>query len=362
MPRIATLSVFLLVLKRVRRDIRDSRNGGHYQVVFVDSQRLIARSQNWTKCVKYVWLSYPTWPSRWVLCISMQWLRLKGCHVTCDEWTSGEICSLQHMWVTGTVMWAAASDESLKFGVQGATATNWFPRVNGARDNGIWLYLLSSHNQAIQMAHSKCTSNSKDTGSLNCAHRSPMVSTPWINWKCLLFRLLPSITPLGRHFSVYPMPLQPPWDSSPNLFNSLSPQPITQLLLLHPDYNTFYSNHCHNGQGQPPMGHRAECLMSGGRGLPKPRHTHATTPVSRKHQFSSAKLHVSMFLNDIASCHDVPMMLTVVFTMLLDIPVATPADQIQCCVGVPQELHAVARPPVWDRFVPVFGRLLFTIR
>ena len=28
--------------------------------LFVDSQRLIARSQNRTKCVKYVWLSYPT--------------------------------------------------------------------------------------------------------------------------------------------------------------------------------------------------------------------------------------------------------------------------------------------------------------
>ena len=108
--------------------------------LFVDSQRLIARSQNQNKCVKYVWPSYPTRPSRWVLCISMQLLRLKGCHVACDEWTSGEICSLQHMWVIGSVMWAAASDKSLKFGVQGATATNWFPRVNGARDNGIWLY------------------------------------------------------------------------------------------------------------------------------------------------------------------------------------------------------------------------------
>ena len=97
-------------------------------------------SQNRTKCVKYVWLSYPTWPSRWVFCISMQWLRLKGCHVACDEWTSGEICSLQHMWVIGSVMWVAARGESLNFGVQGATATNWFPRVNGARDNGIWLY------------------------------------------------------------------------------------------------------------------------------------------------------------------------------------------------------------------------------
>ena len=139
------------------------------------------------------------------------------------------------------------------------------------------------------------TPNSKDTGSLNCTHPSPMVSTPWVNWKCLLFRLLPRITPLCMHFSVYPTPLQPPWDSSPNLLTRLSPQPITQLPLLHPDYNTFYSNHCHNGQGQPPLGHRAKCLMSGGRGLPKPHHTHATTPVSCKHQFSSAKLQVSMF-------------------------------------------------------------------
>ena len=204
------------------------------------------------------------------------------------------------------------------------------------------------------MAHSKCASNLKDTGSLNLAHRSPMVSTPWINWKCLLFRLLPSITPLGRHFSVYPMPLQPPWDSSPNLFNSTftSASPhlsLTQRLLLHPDYNTFYSNHCHNGQGQPPMGHHAKC------------HTHATTPVSHKHQFSSAKLHVSMFLDDIASCHDVPMTLTGVFTTLLDIPIAMPAGEIQFWVSVPQELHAVARPPIWDRFVPVYGRFLLNI-
>ena len=33
------------------------------------------------------------------------------------------------------------SRESLKVGVQGASATNWFSRVNGARDNGIRLYL-----------------------------------------------------------------------------------------------------------------------------------------------------------------------------------------------------------------------------
>ena len=133
--------------------------------LFVDSQRLIARSQNRTKCVKYVWLSYPTWPSRWVLCISMQWLRSKGCHVASDEWMSGEICSLQHMWVIGSVMWAAESDESLKFGVQGATVTNWFSRVNGARDNGIWLYI--SIMTLRTCAHVHC-----------CDHTSQDRSTP----------------------------------------------------------------------------------------------------------------------------------------------------------------------------------------
>ena len=68
------------------------------------------------------------------------WLRLKTCHGACDEYASGEICSLQHMWVTGSVMWAVASGASLKFGVQGASTTNWFSRVNDARDNGIRLY------------------------------------------------------------------------------------------------------------------------------------------------------------------------------------------------------------------------------
>ena len=138
MPRIATLKFFVGVEASATWHPRLSQ----WRPLFVDSQRLIARSQNRTKCVEYVWLSYPMWPSRWVLCISMQRLRSKGCHVACDEWTSGEICSLQHMWVTGSVMWAAVNDESLKFGVQGVITTNWFPRVNGARDNGIWLYTL----------------------------------------------------------------------------------------------------------------------------------------------------------------------------------------------------------------------------
>ena len=60
-----------------------------------------------------------------------------GCHVACDECARGEICWLQYMWVDGSVMWVIVSGTSLKFGVQGASATNWFSQVNGARDNGI---------------------------------------------------------------------------------------------------------------------------------------------------------------------------------------------------------------------------------
>ena len=92
------------------------------------------------KCVKYFWLSCPAQLSGCVLYISMQWLRLKACHVTCDEYASGEICSLQHMWVTTSVMWAVGSGASLK-GSKGASPTNWFLRVNGTRDNGIRLYM-----------------------------------------------------------------------------------------------------------------------------------------------------------------------------------------------------------------------------
>ena len=82
-------------LKQVWHDIRDSPHGGY----------CLLTVEGWigAKCVKYVWLSCPAQLSGWVLCISMQWLRLKACHVACDEYPSGEICSLQHMWVTSSV-------------------------------------------------------------------------------------------------------------------------------------------------------------------------------------------------------------------------------------------------------------------
>ena len=137
-PCIAAVSVFSAGLKWVWRDIQDSRNGGHCLLTVGGWLR---RAKIGAECVKYVWLSCPARLSGWVLCISTQCLRLKACHVSCDEYASGEICSLQHMWVTGPVMWAVASGASLKFGVQGSSATNWFSRVYGARDKGIRLYL-----------------------------------------------------------------------------------------------------------------------------------------------------------------------------------------------------------------------------
>ena len=124
MPRIATLSDFLLVLKRMRCNIRDSHNGGHCQIVCWPSEADCVESKSDQMCEIRV-TPTTTWPSRCLLCISMQWLRWKGCHVASDEWTSGEICSLQHMWVTGFVMWAAVSDESLKFEFQGASTTDF---------------------------------------------------------------------------------------------------------------------------------------------------------------------------------------------------------------------------------------------
>ena len=90
---IAAVSIFRLV-KWVWHEIRDSPNGG----------RCLLTVGGWLRgfkiraeCVKYVWLSCPAQASRWVLCISMQWLRLKGCHVASDECPSGEICSLQNV-------------------------------------------------------------------------------------------------------------------------------------------------------------------------------------------------------------------------------------------------------------------------
>ena len=65
-----------------------------------------------------------------VVIVSFYTVRIKGCYVACDECVNGEISSFQPIWVTGSVMWGAASGESQKFGVQGVSPTNRFSWLN----------------------------------------------------------------------------------------------------------------------------------------------------------------------------------------------------------------------------------------
>ena len=59
-----------------------------------------------------------------------------GLSIACDECAIGEIWSLQHMWVTDCVMWAAASGDPLKFGVQGVSVTD-FHELMGCDITGV---------------------------------------------------------------------------------------------------------------------------------------------------------------------------------------------------------------------------------
>ena len=129
---------FQLAQKWVWHDIQDSHSAGPFLFT-------VGRGCLWGFKIEEstVWnhLSCPTWPSRWVLYISMQCLRLKSCHVACDKCAvSGEICSLQHMWFSRSLMWAVTSGGSLKFGVRGMSATNWFSWIISMGVNRIWLY------------------------------------------------------------------------------------------------------------------------------------------------------------------------------------------------------------------------------
>ena len=103
------------------RDIRDSRNGGNCLLTVGGRLRGVKIG---AECVKYAWLSCPVRPSRWVLCISMQW-QIKG--LSCRLWWMREWRNLLTSIHVGyrSVIRAVASGASLKFGVQGASATNW---------------------------------------------------------------------------------------------------------------------------------------------------------------------------------------------------------------------------------------------
>ena len=116
--------------------------------LFVDSRR-IARSQNQSRMCEI--------PLTKLSCAAQQvgivhfyaMTEIKG--LSCRLWWIREwrnLLTSTHVGYGVCHGWAVANGASLKFGVQGACATNWFSRVNGARDNGIrlyWVYVIQKN-------------------------------------------------------------------------------------------------------------------------------------------------------------------------------------------------------------------------
>ena len=111
-----------------------------WRPLFVDSRRQIAQSQNRRRmCEKRLTkLSCAAQQEGIVHFYAVT--DIKG--LSCPLWWMREWRNLLTSTHVGyrSVIRAVASGVSLKFGVQGASATNWLSRVNGARDNGIRLY------------------------------------------------------------------------------------------------------------------------------------------------------------------------------------------------------------------------------
>ena len=100
----------------------------------------IARSQNWSQMCE-IRLTKLSCAAQQVGIVHFYAVtEIKG--LSCRLWRMREWRNLLTSTHVGyrSVIRAVASGASLKFGVQGASATNWFSRVNGARDNGIRLY------------------------------------------------------------------------------------------------------------------------------------------------------------------------------------------------------------------------------
>ena len=104
-----------------------------WQPLFVDSRRQIAQSQNRSRMCEIrltkvgIVHFYAVTEIKGLSC-RLWWMR---------EWRN--LLTSRHVGYRSVIR-AVASGASLKFGVQGASATNWFSRVNGAQDNGIRLY------------------------------------------------------------------------------------------------------------------------------------------------------------------------------------------------------------------------------
>ena len=111
-----------------------------WRPLFVDSPRQIARSQNRSRMCE-IHLTKLSCAAQQVGIVHFYAVtEIKG--LSCRLWWMREWRNLLTSTHVGyrSVIRAVASGASLKFGVQGASATNWFSRVNGARDNGIRLY------------------------------------------------------------------------------------------------------------------------------------------------------------------------------------------------------------------------------
>ena len=117
------------MLKRVWRDIQDSRNGSHCLLTVGGRLRLtkLSCAAQQVGIVHF----YAVTEIKGLSC-RLWWMR---------EWRN--LLTSTHVGYRSVIR-AVASGASLKFGVQGASATNWFSRVNGARDNGIRLYICWS--------------------------------------------------------------------------------------------------------------------------------------------------------------------------------------------------------------------------
>ena len=111
-----------------------------WRPLFVDSRRQIAQSQDRRRMCE-IRLTKLSCAAQQVGIVHFYAMTdIKG--LSCPLWWMREWRNLLTSTHVGyrSVIRAVASGVPLKFGVHGASATNWLSRVNGARDNGIRLY------------------------------------------------------------------------------------------------------------------------------------------------------------------------------------------------------------------------------
>ena len=111
-----------------------------WRPLFVDSRRQIAQSQNRRRMCEIRLTKFSCAAQQVGIVHFYAVTDIKG--LSCPLWWMREWRNLLTSTHVGyrSVIRAVPSGVSLKFGVQGASATNWLSRVNGARDNGIRLY------------------------------------------------------------------------------------------------------------------------------------------------------------------------------------------------------------------------------